>query len=308
MFKKKGVINLLTKMNNRKHLIFLIGIAVTFSGCMQFRTSPKGVMEEFEESSNKPIVKDIKEGDRNLRYVEVADGKHIKPTIFFIHGAPGSSDNFFNFMKDENLVARFDMVSVDRPGYGYSDFGKSETSIKKQAEALYPILKEYKNTPTLLVGHSYGGPVAAKTAVLYPGMVQGIMLLAPAIDPQHEKKFAIAWFGKAKPFRWLTPKSWKVATDEKYSHVEELKKMLPDWEKIKVPVTYIQGDEDSLVPYENLAFAEKMIDSSCLKVIGIPGEDHFLPWSQEELVTSEIFSLETRVERTKGTIACTDEN
>lgn len=295
-------------MNNRKYLIYLLAIALSLPGCMQFRTSPKGVMEEFEESSLKPVIKNIKEGESNLRYIEVADGLFKKPTILFIHGAPGSSDNYFQFMKDEELISKFDMVSVDRPGYGYSDFGKSKTSIQEQAEALEPILKEFSNTPTLVIGHSYGGPVAAKAAVLYPGMVQGIMLLAPAIDPEHEKKFAIAWFGKAKPFRWLTPKSWKVATDEKYSHVEELKKMLPDWEKIKVPVTYIQGDEDSLVPYENLAFAEKMIDSSCLKVIGIPGEDHFLLWSQEELVTSEIFSLDTRIDKTKGTIACTDEN
>lgn len=295
-------------MNNRKYLIYLLGILLSLSGCMQFRTSPKGVLEEFEESNYKPVIKNINEAGRNLRYVEVADGTHSKPTILFIHGAPGSSDNFFQFMKDPELESKFDMVSVDRPGYGYSDFGKAETSIEMQAEAMKPILKEFGNTSTLVVGHSYGGPVAAKVAVLYPDLVQGIMLLAPAIDPDHEKKFAIAWFGKAKPFRWLTPRSWKVATDEKYSHVEELRKMLPDWEKINVPVTYIQGDEDSLVPYENLAFAQRMIDDSCLKVIGIPGEDHFLPWSQEQLVTHEIFSLDQRMDANRGgTVACNDE-
>lgn len=299
---------MLKKMNNRKYLIYLIGVFLPLSGCMQFRTSPKGVMEEFQESGVKPVIKDIKEGDQNLHYVEVTDGQHKKPTILFIHGAPGSSDNFFQFMKDNELVSDFDMISVDRPGYGYSDFGKAETSIKEQAEALEPILKEYGSTPTLVVGHSYGGPVAAKSAVLYPKLVQGIMLLAPAIDPDHEKKFAIAWFGKAKPFRWLTPRSWKVATDEKYSHVEELKKMLPDWEKIKVPVTYIQGDKDRLVPYENLAFAKKMIDSNCLKVIGIPGEDHFLPWSQEELVTKELISLDSRMDEDQvSAVACIDQ-
>ena len=261
-------------------------------------------MEDFEETSEQPVIKDIKEGDRNLRYIEVQDGKHQKPTILFIHGAPGSSDNFFQFMKNESLLARFDMVSVDRPGYGYSDFGKTETSIQKQAEALKPILQEFSKTPTLLVGHSYGGPVAAKAAVLFPDMVQGLLLLAPAIDPDHEKKFAIAWFGKTRPFRWLTSRSWKVATDEKYSHVEELKKMLPDWAKIRIPVTYIQGDKDRLVPYANLAFAEKMINKSCLKVIGIQGEDHFLPWSQEQLVTDELFNLDSRIESTTNEANC----
>ena len=88
----------------------------------------------------------------------------------------------------------------------------------------------------------------------------------------------------------------KVATDEKYSHVEELKKMLPDWQNLQVPITYIHGDEDRLVPYENLVFAIKMIDDSCLKVISLPGEDHFLPWSQEELIKKELFALKVKVD------------
>lgn len=286
-------------MNNRKYFIAFISILMLLAGCMQFRTSPKGIKEEFAENEAKPEIKDIEVNGKKIRYVEVADGRHSKPTILFIHGAPGSSDNFFQFMKDQTLASKFDMISVDRPGYGYSSFGESVTSIEEQALILEPILKEYRSTPTIVVGHSYGGPVAVKAAVLYPDWVQGIMLLAPAIDPDHEKKFAIAWFGKTKPFRWLTPKSWKVATDEKYSHVEELKKMLPDWGKIEVPVTYIQGDKDRLVPYDNLAFAEKMIAPSCIKVIGIPGEDHFLPWSQEKLVTDEIFVLEKRIEASR---------
>lgn len=283
-------------------ILFFVG-----QGCMQFRTSPKGVLKEFEESEIIPEIKDIKEGESNFRYIEVSDGQFKKPTIIFIHGAPGSSDNFFQFMKNPNLVRKFDMVSVDRPGYGYSDFGRSEVSIKKQAEVLKPILEEYGNTSTILIGHSYGGPIAAKAEVLYPDLVQAIMLLAPAIDPENEKEFAIAWFGKTRPFRWLTPTSWKVATDEKYSHVEELKKMIPDWQKISIPVTYIQGDKDRLVPYENLAFAKKMINESCLKVISIPQEDHFLPWSREELVKGEIFSLNKRIEKNKEDTACGEE-
>ena len=69
-------------------------------------------------------------------------------------------------------------------------------------------------------------------------------------------------------------------------------------------LTYIQGDKDRLVPYANLAFAEKMINKSCLKVIGIQGEDHFLPWSQEQLVTDELFNLDSRIESTTNEANC----
>jgi pimeloyl-ACP methyl ester carboxylesterase len=273
---------------------------------MQFRTSPKGIASEFENTEITPMIKDVDFEGKNFRYVEVSDLKYTKTTIVFIHGAPGSSDNYFQFMSDPHLVSSFDMVSIDRLGYGYSDFGNAETSLEKQAESLLPLLEEYSNTTTILVGHSFGGPIAAKAAVLYPELVGGILLLAPAIDPENEKIVSIAWMGKTPPFRWITPRSWKVATDEKFSHVEELKKMLPDWSKICIPVTYIQGDEDRLVPYQNLAFAERMIDDSCLKVIGIPGEDHFLPWSQEELIKKELMELGAKVVAHNKQAACND--
>lgn len=283
-------------MNNRIIFLSLMLFTAFFASCMQFRTSPKGVVSEFENTNITPVIKDVDFEGRNFRYVEVSDRKYQKPTIIFVHGAPGSSDNYFQFMKDAKMLASFDMISVDRLGYGYSDFGKAEVSMIVQAESLASILDEFKSTPTYLVGHSFGGPVVAKAAVLYPAYVQGIMLLAPAIDPENEKIVSIAWMGKTPPFRWITPKSLKVATDEKYSHVAELRKMLPDWGKLCIPIIYIQGDEDRLVPYENLAFAEKMINANCLKIIGIPGEDHFLPWSQEQLIKDELFVLNQKIE------------
>lgn len=293
-------------MNNRKLFVFLILLPLVVTSCMQFRTSPKGIMSEFGNSPITPIIKDIDVKGKNFRYVEVADGNYQKPTIVFIHGAPGSSDNYFQFMKDPKMVAAFDMVSVDRLGYGYSNFGEAETSMVLQAQSINSILEEFKNSPTLLVGHSYGGPIAVKAAVLYPQLVHGLVLLAPAIDPENEKKFSIAWMGKTPPFRWITPKSWKVATDEKYSHVAELEEMLPDWSRLRIPITYIHGTKDRLVPYENLAFAERMIDTNCLKAIGLPGEDHFLPWSQEQLVKDEVFVLNTKIEDSNHQLACNE--
>lgn len=293
-------------MNNRKSFLSLLLLAVLFTSCMQFRTSPTGILSEFENTGVNPVVKDVEFEGKNFRYVEVVDSAYQKPTIIFIHGAPGSSDNYFQFMMDPNMVSAFDMVSVDRLGYGYSNFGVAETSMIKQAESLASILKEYGDTPTFLVGHSFGGPIAAKAAILYPSLVQALLLLAPAIDPEHEKQFSIAWMGKTPPFRWITPKSWKVATDEKYSHVEELTKMLPDWANLCIPITYIHGDEDRLVPYENLAFAEKVIDSNCLYVISLYGEDHFLPWSQEQLIKDELLALHQKIESHRNQIACND--
>jgi pimeloyl-ACP methyl ester carboxylesterase len=272
-------------------LLTFVLLIVLADSCMQFRTSSKGINKAFESTGITPNIKDIDFKGKNFRYLEVSDGSYKKPTVIFIHGAPGSSDNYVQFMVDKGMVNAFDMVSVDRLGYGYSEFGHAETSLTEQANSLFTILQEYKETPTLLVGHSFGGPIAVKAAVLYPNLVEGLMLLAPAIDPENEKIMSIAWMGKTPPFSWITPRSIKVATDEKFSHIEELERMLPDWGSIQIPVTYIQGDKDRLVPYANLAFANRMIKAACLEVISLKDEDHFLPWTQEELIKEELHKL-----------------
>jgi pimeloyl-ACP methyl ester carboxylesterase len=187
-------------------------------------------------------------------------------------------------MEDPDLTEYTRMISVDRPGYGYSDFGRSVTSIKEQAIIINDIIKKESDHPAILIGHSYGGPIAVKSAMLDPELIKSMILLAPAIDPEYEKIFKIAYFGKIPPFRWITPRSWKVAADEKLSHVKELQKMMNDWERLNTPIIHVHGNKDRLVPYANIEFSRKMIKDPLLHTISIEGEDHFLPWTQKQLI------------------------
>src|SRR5882757_1467746 len=47
------------------------------------------------------------------------------PSLVFIHGSPGSWINFRKYMWDTELLRKFRIISIDRPGFGYSDFGKA---------------------------------------------------------------------------------------------------------------------------------------------------------------------------------------
>lgn len=50
------------------------------------------------------------------------------------------------------------VIAADRPGYGYSGFGKLYLSYYTQAALLAPIIKKYgANRKLILVGSSYGG-------------------------------------------------------------------------------------------------------------------------------------------------------
>ncbi len=50
-----------------------------------------------------------------------------------------------------------------------------------------PILELVVNQKTILVGHSLGGPVIARTAMDYPDLVDGLILVGGSIDPEMEK-------------------------------------------------------------------------------------------------------------------------
>ena len=272
--------------------IWLIGLLVTgilSTGCMQFRTSSKKVIKRFEERDLSVSVENEKIEGHEIRYVMVNKEASELPMLVFVHGAPGSSDNFYQFMEDPDLYSRFRMISLDRPGYGYSGFGKSVTSIESQARIINDIVHRYSKDSVILVGHSFGGPIAAKAAYLSPETYSSVIMLAPAVDPENEKIFKIAYLGYRAPFRWITPRSWKVAADEKLTHIAELKKMESDWADMTTPLIHMHGDKDRLVPFANLEFSKRMINPEILEVIHLEGEDHFLPWTQKTLIKETIF-------------------
>ncbi len=98
------------------------------------------------------------------------------------------------------------LVSVDRLGFGRSTPGKVETSLRKQAESLVPLLRSLAGPgKPILVGHSYGGPVIAKIAMDHPELVGGLVMVAPSIDPGLEK---LRWYNHVASWRFL---NWSFA-------------------------------------------------------------------------------------------------
>ena len=105
------------------------------------------------------------------------------PPIVFIHGASGNlRDQAGAFL--DILHGRAELLFVDRPGHGFSDRGGSENDIPfGQAKAVAAVMKHYGIEKAIIVGHSFGGAIAATFATLMPQMTQGLVLLAPATHP-----------------------------------------------------------------------------------------------------------------------------
>ena len=244
----------------------------------------KGNLHTYPVGKNR-IINYLKVGDENL------------PLVVFVHGSPGSLSAFIDFMADTALLKRAQLISVDRPGFGASNFGYAEPSLEKQSACLKPILEENKNhRPVILVGHSLGGPVIARMAMDFPELIDGLVLVAASIDPELEPNET--WFRAplATPFlSWLLPRSFRASNDEIYKLKPELRDMLPLWNRVKADVVVVQGKKDALVPTENADFAKKMlINASSLEFLIKDDMNHFVPWSNPELIREAIFDLLNR--------------
>jgi pimeloyl-ACP methyl ester carboxylesterase len=282
-------------------LIVLIAPVLFLHSCMpSFRMSSAEVDTYFKTKNLSASQHKYKYEWRDINYV--AAGDSTKPLVLFVHGSPGSLDAFIAFLTLENLRENSLMVTTDRPGFGYSNFGNAEPSLKKQALALKPILEKYKNNrPHIVVGHSLGGPLIAKMAMEYPELIDGLIIVAGSIDPKLEPNET--WFRAplATPFlSWILPGAFRSSNEEIYQLKPELEEMVPYWKNITCPVIVIQGKIDELVPYENVDFAKKMLVNAPVEYVIVDDMNHFVPWSNPELITDAVLKM-VKTERLTST-------
>ena len=214
------------------------------------------------------------------------------PLLLLIHGSPGDWTAFAAYMNDSALNTKFRIVVPDRLGYGGSERGKPEPSLKMQAAMIAEVLRAQSQRPRAIVlGHSLGGPVAARMAMDYPELVKGLVLAAPSIDPAMEH---ITWDQHVADWpviRWMLPTDLVTCNQEIIPLKPELEIMLPLWKSVACPVRMIQGMKDDLVPPENADFAERMLTKEQLRVTRVPGLNHFIPWARPDLLKQAILEL-----------------
>ncbi|MFN6089554.1 MAG: alpha/beta fold hydrolase [Cyclobacteriaceae bacterium] len=266
-------------------------LIVLMDSCLQFRMSKKEINSYFEKKEKKGTLHQYEFDHQKINYLKVGD--EALPLVVFVHGSPGSLSAFIDFMADTVLLSKAQLITVDRPGFGESNFGYGEKSVARQSSFLKPLIEKNKlNRRVILVGHSMGGPVIARMAMDYPELIDGLVIVAGSIDPDLEPNET--WFRAplATPFlRWILPRSFRASNQEIYHLKPELQEMLPLWKKIKASTIVIQGKKDVLVDPANADFAKKMIINAPVELVMIDDMNHFVPWSNPELIRSAILKL-----------------
>jgi len=252
------------------------------------RKSEKKQTEYLKNKGVNPQYGQYETQKQKVHYTKVSDCED-KPVLILIHGSPGSSSSYLDYLSDVDLRKEMQIIAVDRPGFGYSGYGKAECSLEKQAAAFYPILEKYQDQKVILVGHSYGGPVITRMAMDYPNLVDGLIMVAGSVCADLEPKEWWRPYLSSALIRWIIPPPLRVSNTEIEPLWKELELMEPHWTKITCPVTIFQGEKDNLVPKENADYAhEQLVNSKKVDMQIIEGGNHFILWSMQKEIVRKI--------------------
>lgn len=240
---------------------------------------------------------------QRIRYYKTGDG----PDILFIHGSPGSIEEWDPVIKRLNLKYR--LTFFDRPGQGLSSCHNLTYSVDENAEFILAVIDKLGLENPLVVGESFGGCISMGLAVKNPGNVRAIVAACPATTDKDWKPEKLFYLLKT-PFIgtmliWLFIKSGATGMirkgildaahpNEKDLSEEYIKSEISMWRQVKVlksfsheiitplkdmgeiaskypavrnKVFLIHGEDDSLVPVSHSIYAHKNIPGSKLIIL-----------------------------------------
>lgn len=270
---------------------FLLFIYIVFcQSCLTFRMSYKETNQFFNSNKIQYIDSNIKINNHTIHFIETGDAN--KPTIFFIHGSPGSWDSFKKYLIDSELISQFRMISIDRPGFGFSDFSHAE-NLKIQTSLIAQFIRiKNNNQSVFLVGHSIAGALVVSIGCNFSDKIKKIVILAGAVDPTLESPEHWRKMLKLPPFRYLIPTVLSTSNDELWWLKKDLYLLQKELPMFTSEVLIIHGDNDQLVPYKNVFYIKKyLINAQKIALITIPNANHFIPWTHFNLIKQNLLTI-----------------
>jgi len=219
-----------------------------------------------------------------LDFLEFGEGR----AVVFLHGWQQDKKSFASLVPF--LFKKYHLFLLDLPGFGGSEASLAEFNSYDYAEEVTKWLKNQKLKEVVLVGHSFGGKIAAIVACQNPKLVKKLILIATSgiidkekfknlkkLSPRLIKDFLRPFFvgrdykqaGKLLPI-------FKTVVKEDFSGV---------FKKIKVPTLIIWGKDDKELSAENGKKINSMINGSKLEIVE---GNHFPFWDNPQKVAELI--------------------
>lgn len=100
-----------------------------------------------------------------------------KPTVLLLHGGPGGFDHSYLKPDFTRLTDVAQVVYLDLPGHGRSDWGRAEDwTFEWAGDLIHAFCQSLEIVQPVVFGHSFGGPVAMSYAARHPDHPDGLIL------------------------------------------------------------------------------------------------------------------------------------
>jgi proline iminopeptidase len=109
-------------------------------------------------------------------------GNPAHPAVIFLHGGPGYNSASFELTTAAQLADRnFYVITYDQRGAARSKDVKAVYTFPSYCKDLLRVYKHFGVKRAILIGHSFGGPLALHFAAAYPEKVDAIALVSAPV-------------------------------------------------------------------------------------------------------------------------------
>jgi len=160
-----------------KHVVTYCLVAVmVFTGCSTPYKSLKSISSLDEITYRFPVKKVmLPKSGYEIAYNDEGSGSK---TIIFIHGV-GSYLRAWE-RNVEVLRENYRCIAIDLPGYGKSSKQPHSGTMSFYAGVINELVEQLNLGKVVIAGHSMGGQIAMTTALLYPDIIESLVLVDPA--------------------------------------------------------------------------------------------------------------------------------
>jgi pimeloyl-ACP methyl ester carboxylesterase len=223
-------------------------------------------------------------------------GSDSRPSLIILHGLLGSSDNWHSF--GHRFGEHFHTFTLDARNHGRSPHS-DHFNYQVMAEDIVEFMTEHHISSASLLGHSMGGKTAALTALLYPELVDKLIVvdIAPrSYQAHHDQVFNALTSLDLNAFRYrkdiddaLTLKipeqsvrqflmknlarddsggfRWKMNLEVIEKNYAQINEELPRDRQFNKPALFIRGGNSDYIQIDDLPLMRKLFPKAELMTI-----------------------------------------
>lgn len=219
------------------------------------------------------------------------------PAILVLHGWGGSSDSWTE--AQEILSKEYMVIVPDLPGFGRTPPPQKAWGVKDYTDFVIGFAKKLGLSSFFLLGHSFGGRISIKAAVIHSQEVKKLILLDSAgIKPKPGIKTIIGFWAARIGNAIFTPKIFNRFKDslrnmlyvflrnKDYAKAEGTMRetikrvlgedLLSDLPNIGTETLIVWGEKDKMVPIKYAHIFKEKINDSRLEIISGVGHSPHL--------------------------------